>query len=153
MLKGRGAMREETFVIEYPKSKAERSRWNKQYGMNAIYAGKHWSKRKEDSEFWHSMVRAAISRANIPKKMFDKPVSIEMYWNDNLDVDNHAYEGKMIVDAMKGWLIQDDSRKYVKSVLHRFHDDGDYILVKISDKQMKGSAKTCIKSANTADCQ
>lgn len=125
-------MRTEKFTIEYPKSPAERKRWNRQYGLNAIYAGKHWSKRKEDSEFWHSMVQAAMYRAKVPKKMFENPVSITMYWNDGLDIDNHSYEGKMVTDAMKGWLIRDDSRKYVRSVMHDFHDK-DYILVEVKE--------------------
>lgn len=125
-------MRVERFTIDYPKSSAERKRWNKQYGLNAIYAGKHWSKRNEDKEFWHLMTHAAMNRAHIPRKMFSKPVNITMHWNDGLDIDNHAYMGKMIVDSLTGWLIQNDNRRYVKSVSHEFHD-ADYILVEITE--------------------
>lgn len=125
-------MRKERFTIDYPKSKAEQKRWNRQYGLNAIYAGKHWSKRNEDKEFWHNMTWAAMHRAKVPKKLFDKSVAVTMHWNDGLDIDNHAYMGKMIVDSMTGWLFQNDNRQYVKSVKHEFHDK-DYILVEVSE--------------------
>ena len=49
-----------------------------------------------------------------------------------LDIDNHAIMGKMIVDAMKGRVIEDDSRRWVKGVCHYFHD-GDYISVEIRE--------------------
>ena len=29
----------------------------------------------------------------------------------------------MVVDGMKGWLIEDDSRRYVRSVENRFWDE------------------------------
>lgn len=125
-------MRKESFTIEYPKSAAERKRWNKQFGLNAIYAGKHWSQRNSDKEFWHNMVKAAMARAEVPKKMFERPVRVTMWWNDGLDVDNHAYMGKMLVDSMTGWLLQNDNRRYVKAVTHEFHDK-DYILVEIAE--------------------
>lgn len=126
------SLRIERFTIEYPKTPAERKRWNKEYGTNAIYAGKHWSRRNADKEFWHSMVRASMHRAEIPRKFFDKPVDIVMKWNDGLDIDNHSYMGKMLVDSLTGWLIQNDSRRYVRSVKHEFHNE-DYILVEVSE--------------------
>ena len=125
-------MRTERFTIDYPKSPAEKKRWSKQYGLNAIYAGKHWSRRNEDKEFWRLLVQSAMNRAGVPRKLFEKPVSVTMYWNDGLDLDNHAYMGKMIVDAMRGRILQDDSRRYVRAVTHRFHDK-DYILVEVTE--------------------
>lgn len=125
-------MRKESFTIEYPKSAAERICWNKQFGLNAIYAGKHWRRRNSDKEFWHIMVKAAMARAEVPRKPFEKPVRVTMWWNDGLDIDNHAYMGKMIVDSMTGWLLQNDNRRYVKAVTHEFHDK-DYILVEIAE--------------------
>lgn len=50
----------------------------------------------------------------------DHPVDIRFYWNDGLDIDNHAAIGKMIVDAMKGYILPDDNRKWVKRVSHEF---------------------------------
>ena len=122
----------ESFRIYYPKSKAEQKRWAKEYGMNAYYAGKHWSRRKQDAEYWHLLTRSAINRQEVRKTPFEKPVVITILWNDRLDIDNHAVMGKMIVDAIKGRIINDDNRRWVKGVCHFFHDE-DYILVKIGE--------------------
>ena len=122
----------ESFRIYYPKSQAEQRRWAKEYGMNAYYAGKHWSRRKQDAEYWHLLTRSAINRQEVRKTPFEKPVVITILWNDRLDIDNHAVMGKMIVDAIKGRLINDDSRRWLKGVCHFFHDE-DYILVKIGE--------------------
>lgn len=124
--------RTETFTISYPDSKAERKRWMKEYSLNAIYAGKHWRARRRDSEFWHWLVRVTMQRQGIPKKEFDRPVKINFYWHDGLDIDNHAYMGKLIVDAMKGYLLRDDSQRYYQSVYNDPHDE-DCILVVVKE--------------------
>ena len=120
----------EEFKIPYPKSSSAKKAWNRQYGMNAYYSGKHWAQRKSDAETWHMMTRAAMRKAHCRTTPFDKPVIVCFYWNDNLDIDNHAVMGKMIVDAMKGTIIHDDSRRYLAGVSHYFHDE-DYILVTV----------------------
>lgn len=122
----------ESFRIYYPKSKAEQKRWAKEYGMNAYYAGKHWSRRNQDAEFWHLITRNALNRQEVRRTPFEKPVEISFLWNDRLDIDNHAVMGKMIVDALKGRLINDDNRRWLKGVCHRFHEE-DYILVQIKE--------------------
>lgn len=122
-----------TFIIPYPKTKDGRKAWAKEYGLNAIYAGKHWSKRKKDSEFWHYLVLSELRRQGIERNVFKKPVKITFYWNDNLDIDNHSYMGKMIADALKGYLIEDDRKKYYVEVTHKFHKN-DYILVKVEEE-------------------
>lgn len=73
-----------------------------------------------------------MNRAKIGDTPFDKPVIISFYWNDNLDVDNHAVMGKFIVDAMKKRLIHNDSKKWLKGVRHFFHDE-PYIKVVITE--------------------
>jgi hypothetical protein len=119
------------FVIPYPSTKAGKSQWTKEYGLNAYYAGKHWSKRKRDAEFWHSLVRSEL-RKQLKPRLFKEPVIVSFWWNDRLDIDNHAAMGKMIVDAMKGILIEDDTRRYVHGVGHLFHDE-DCILVEVAE--------------------
>lgn len=131
-MKNQKVRNEESFRIYYPQSKAEQKRWSKEYGMNAYYAGKHWSRRKADAEFWHHITISALNRQEVRGTMFGRPVEISFLWNDRLDIDNHAVMGKMIVDALKGRLIQDDSRKWLKGVCHYFHDE-DYILVQIRE--------------------
>lgn len=122
----------EKFRIPYPKTKAGQKQWSKEYGMNAYYAGKHWSQRKRDAEFWHMMVRSCMNSQNVRSVPFKRPVIITFHWNDRLDIDNHAIMGKMIVDAMKGRVIEDDSRRWLKGVSHFFHDE-DYIGVEIRE--------------------
>lgn len=123
----------EFFKIEYPNTTAGKKDWNKRFSDNAYYAGKHWAVRKKDADYWHNMVRACMDRQGVRKRPFEKPVEILLFWNDRLDVDNHSIMGKMIVDAMKGRLIQQDSRKWVKGVSHAFHDRGDFIWVEVRE--------------------
>lgn len=122
----------ESFRIYYPKSKAEMKRWTKEYGMNKYYSGCHWSIRKRDAEFWHLLTRSAMNKQDVRQKPFEKPVEISFLWNDRLDLDNHAVMGKMIVDGMKGRLIKDDNRTWLKGIYHGFHDE-EYILVQIRE--------------------
>lgn len=122
----------ETFRIPYPNGKAGRKNWSKEYSMNAYYTGKHWSQRKRDAEFWHMMVCSCMNSQDVRRKPFKRPVIITFRWNDRLDIDNHAIMGKMVVDAMKGRVIEDDSRRWVKGVCHYFHDE-DYIGVEVRE--------------------
>lgn len=125
-------MREETIRIPYPASDEGRKAWNREYGLNAIYAGKHWARRKNDAQYWHTLVQAAVNRDCSSNRIFDKPVTITFFWNDALDLSNHAYMAKMIEDALKGRLIQDDNRKWVKGWDHRWHD-GQSIVVTLKE--------------------
>ena len=122
----------EKFRIPYPKSKAGQKQWSKEYGMNAYYAGKHWSLRKRDADFWHMLVRHCMDDQDVRRVPFKRPVVITFHWNDRLDIDNHAIMGKMIVDAMKGRVIEEDSRRWLKGVCHYFHDE-DFIGVEIRE--------------------
>ncbi|MGM9763564.1 MAG: hypothetical protein ACI3ZQ_06055 [Candidatus Cryptobacteroides sp.] len=124
-------MRTFEFRIEYPATKAGKSAWNRQYGLNAYYSGKAWPVRKKDAEYWHALTRHAILREGKPV-MFENPVINEYYFNDNLDSTNHAAEVKMIEDGMKGLIIVDDNRKHVQGTAMYFHDE-DYILVRVKE--------------------
>lgn len=120
----------EVIRIEYPKTAAGKKQWCKLYGSNAYWAGKHWSKRKEDAQYWHALTWAAMTK--IRKRPLDKPVVITFLWNDNLDLDNHSMMGKMIIDALKSRLLHDDSRRWVKGIEHYWHDE-PYIKVIIQE--------------------
>lgn len=104
-----------SFTIPYP------SNYGKLYGMNAVYAGKHWAGRKKDAEFWHKYVFIQLRNQNIKQHIFDCPVEITFLWDDLLDLSNEAYAAKMIEDAIKGYLIRDDSKKYVRGIHHLLH--------------------------------
>ena len=117
-----------SFIIPYPTTKAGKTNWSKRYGLNAYYAGKHWSERKKDATAWHTLVLAELQKQKIKRTPLCNPVVITFYWNDRLDCSNHAAMGKMIEDALKGTLIHDDNRACVRGVEHYFHDE-DYIRV------------------------
>ena len=61
--------------------------------------------------------------------MIEGPVSITFLWDDGLDVDNHAAMGKAFVDAMKGYLIKDDDRRYFTEVHHGFWESGSIMVI------------------------
>lgn len=63
-----------------------------------------------------------MSRQKVRNYPFENPVGITILFNDNLDCDNHAAMAKMIIDGMKGKVIHDDNRKWMKSVTMGFHD-------------------------------
>lgn len=121
-----------SFEIPYPPTKKGKSAWNRRYGLNAYYAGKHWSQRKKDAEELHSLAIWCMKRAGIRRGLVKGPVEVRFYWNDNLDVDNHAALGKAFVDAMKGCLLPDDNRQWFRRVSHEFWD-GDTIRVEVRD--------------------
>lgn len=120
------------FKIPYPTTKKGVTEWNRKYGLNAYYAGKHWAVRKKDAEYWHVLTTQAVRSCIKKPYVAKRPVTITAYFNDNLDCSNHAAEFKMIEDGLKGLLIEDDSRKYVKGMSIYFHDK-DYILVQIKE--------------------
>ena len=101
--------------LDYPKD------YGKTYGMNRLYAGVHWAQRKQAAAFWHTAVQAALRRQGIRRKPFECPVIITFAWNDRLDLSNEAWAAKMIEDGLKGWVITDDSRKYVHEIRHTTH--------------------------------
>lgn len=127
----------EIIRIEYPKTSAGKKYWNKRYGVNAYWKGKHYHERAEDARFWHDMTMSAMTAAHTRKHPFEKQVVITFLWNDTLDLDNHAMMAKMIVDALKGRVITDDSRRWVRGVEHYWHD-GDYIKVIVREVIVTG---------------
>lgn len=94
------------------------------WGLNAYYSGKHYQVRRKDAEYWHMWTRAQLNKQRIPKRIYTKPVQIIFSWDDGLDCSNHAVMAKMIEDALIGYLIQGDSRKYVKFISHGFNNQG-----------------------------
>lgn len=112
-----------SFTIPYPgKPRGNgKSLWLRNYSLNSIYAGVHWTKRQKHTEEFHWLVKAALMESNIPLRKFEHPVMITFRWNDGLDIDNHAYMGKLIVDTLKGDLLYDDDKRYYVRCVHEFH--------------------------------
>ena len=119
-----------SFRIKYPETDIGKKDWNKRYSLNAYYAGKHWMERKEDSNYWHWLSHSALATQCRSIKMFEEPVTLEFNFNDSLDCSNHAAIAKMIEDSLRGIVIKDDSRKYVKQIILGFHEE-DCIEVKV----------------------
>ena len=110
------------FELPYPPTKRGKAAWNKRFSLNAYWSGKHFRQRAQDAREIHSLVVLALKQARVRKEIFKNPVRIIFEWDDNCDCSNHAALGKMIEDAMKGWLLQDDSRRWVKEIDHKFWD-------------------------------
>lgn len=121
----------QAFKIDYPTTPEGKKQWNKLYGMNAYYSGKHWAERQKDAQYWHTLTTMAMDRADVTRTPYNTPVVIFFRWNDKLDLDNHAVMGKMIVDAMKGRVIKDDDRNHLVGICHLYHEQGDYIDVRV----------------------
>lgn len=112
------------FTVPYPPTKRGKTAWCKRFGLNAYYAGKHWAQRKKDAECIHELTLLSLRKARVRRSTSPVPVAVTFFWDDGLDVDNHAVLGKMMLDACKGWLIKDDDRRYVRRVSHDFWDGG-----------------------------
>lgn len=108
------------FTIPYPETKRGMTAWNKRFSLNSYYSGKNYHQRKRDADDIHLLTIIALKRARVRKNLVKTPVQVIFYWDDGLDVDNHAVLGKMIVDAMKGWILPDDSPRWFRRVSHEF---------------------------------
>ena len=108
---------------------------NASWGMNAVYSGKkHWNQRQNQANDVHLLVKAAIRKQNRNVRLLKRPVAVRILYNSRLDIDNHGYLTKLIIDGMKGVLIEDDDRRYVKSVTQAFHAGAkDLILVEVEE--------------------
>lgn len=83
---------------------------------NKMYSGLHWSKRREEAARVHLAVRGALD-PNEP--MFDKAVAITVrayFRNKRVQLDASNVAAKLYEDGLIGWLIEDDSPKYVRSM-------------------------------------
>ncbi len=106
-----------------------------EYGMNKIYAGIHWAKRKKQADEIHMLVWSELRRQKIPKKIFENSVIITINYNSNLDVDNHGYLTKMLIDGLKGYLIADDDKSHVVEIRQKIHSVKNIIAITIEEVQ------------------
>lgn len=99
--------------------------------LNKIYSGIHWSVRCKYAEEFHKMVQIELLKRGIYRGSYMGAVEIRFRFNSNLDIDNHGYIKKMIIDGLKGYIIEDDSKKYVKKTTEEFDDKVEGIGVSI----------------------
>lgn len=101
-------------------------------GLNSLYStNKHWAKRKKEADSVHLAVKGALLACKVPKKLFDCPVEVTLAYNSRLDIDNHGYLAKLLIDGLKGYLIADDNRKHVQKLTQKYWN-GEGIKVEIS---------------------
>jgi hypothetical protein len=118
-----------------------------EYGMNKLYSGVHWTIRKRQADFIHSLVQTTLHNNKVPKKLYTKPVKVTISYNSRLDVDNHSYLSKLIIDGLKGYLIADDTRKYLVELDQEFWN-GEGIQVKVQEKNFKYYVKRVTRRSN-----
>lgn len=104
------------------------------YSLNKIYAGRHPRVRMQDANYWYALVRCELQKQKIPKKVFEGPVKITFGWPGRLDLDNYAYVRKMIIDALKGWVLEDDGQKFVAELSESLIK-GDEITVRVEEAE------------------
>ena len=91
--------------------------------LNEIYAGKHWGGRSTYKEKMHIFLQSELRRQGIPKKLYRNQVKITFLWSGRLDLDNYGYLRKLIIDSLKGWILPDDNKKYVKKLCDEFSNN------------------------------
>lgn len=89
----------------------------KAVSWNQLYAGKHWSVRKQMAEEAHFQVRCAVIDDGL--KMQNAPVDIEIVAHLRRRIDPDNLCAKLVIDGLKGLVIPDDSSKHVLSVKTR----------------------------------
>lgn len=117
---------------------------NSKLSLNRIYGGIHWGIRKKQSQKIHEAVRLSLQAQNVPKEPFKAAVDITFRWNSKLDLDNHGYVAKLIIDGMKGYLLKDDSKKYINSITHEYLNQKSKsgVFVTISDRGEMSASKS-----------
>ena len=105
--------------------------------LNMIYAGKHWTYRKQKKDEYKEFCKEALSK-------YDPFTCEEFYitisYNSRLDIDNGILVSKFLADTLVSeGIVQDDSPKYYKSVSIRFDDtlEKNQYIVKIYCKNLK----------------
>lgn len=102
-----------------------------EWGLNKIYAGVHWIKRKKDKEYIKLLVRSVTG---VRKKVYSKPVKLSMSFNSRLDISNHAYLFKMIEDSLVACIFfSDDNDKFVKKIEMEKQTEFKGVVVKIEE--------------------
>lgn len=101
---------------------------------NEYWSGVHWRVRKDEADRVHIVVRAALDPSTV--FMFDGAVDIDMiaYFTTKgrkRQLDSPNIVSKPYIDALIGWYIQDDSRKYVRRISTQSEIDNEAPRVEI----------------------
>ena len=67
------------------------------------------------------------------KKLSELPISSSLTGNE-LFLTVQSSISKQIIDGMKGYLLHDDTRKYVQCLIQKFHEGSkDKIIVEVTE--------------------
>lgn len=104
--------------------------------LNKLYSGKSQLQHQRERTKYKNDIKLVVT-ATLRKyecKLYTVPVFITFNYNSGLDIDNHSYFEKCVIDSLKGILIVNDSRKYVVGRTSIFDDSlKDTVRVKIEE--------------------
>ena len=85
--------------------------------MNKSYAGRHWTKRKEEADLIHQLVISEIKKAHFkPIKEFPVNTLVTAYYKDRRRHDSNNVSDKEIIDGLVlSGLLPDDSTEYIRT--------------------------------------
>lgn len=101
---------------------------NYEYSMNQLSDkyDKHGKKKSiEDLTF------ATMWAQGLPREPLDTPAKITIEYNDRLDIDNHGFVAKSIVDGIRKYgLLKDDNKKHLQGLYQEFGEsDGVQVTI------------------------
>ena len=97
---------------------------------NKFYAGMHWGQRKLEADRVHELVGWTLKE--LAYGMFETRVDIQVvvyFKNRPQDSDNIC--SKMYIDSLKGFVIEDDTREFVRKVTVQSEVDKEFPRVEI----------------------
>lgn len=88
---------------------------------NKFYAGVHWVERAKLQHEWHNLVvqEALMQLGAAARRKFDVPVRIAIsctFHGRRTQIDPDNLCAKLVIDGLKGLLLEDDSPTWVHSV-------------------------------------
>lgn len=105
---------------------------NSRLGLNSLYAGKHWSVRKKEADEVHFIVKNVVRKLK-GVKPFNEPVEIKIRYNTRLDIDNTGYITKLLIDSLKGYIIIDDDKRFIKRLIVEFQDESKNVIIEVRE--------------------
>lgn len=102
---------------------------------NSFYSGKHWKFRDNETKRVRVVVREVLTGE---EELYQVPVDILVtgYFSEKpQDSDNIC--DKLYIDALKGWLLKDDDRKWVRiaSTLSEVDKQNPRVEIQITEVQ------------------
>lgn len=85
---------------------------------NKFYESRHWTVRASYKNKLEKMFTALLLEAKIQPMI---ELSLVVFTNARLDIDNHGIQNKILVDTMKGKYLLNDTKKYFVST-HTIYD-------------------------------